>query len=477
MNVDYPFSIEKAIEELLQGPKYPDKEFVRSGATFAEVYAMAAGLGLAVADMDEGAAICLAADGKAIMAAAILASLAGGTSLLLPYAFSARALVQMQQTTGFTVAIDDGSKESCSKGGPLCPPSLNREFPPGVQVIRPAQINQCPNQVLKIPVTTKRQAASSILLHIFTGGSTGKPQVWAKTGKNIFGEGFFLASRYGVTRDDCILATISPYHIYGLLFSVVLPLVSSATVVEDTPSFPGEITRVAKEENITLLASVPPHYRVLRDVRMPGTLRLAFSSAGMLDAADNKEFCRNNNKDLVEVYGSTETGGIATRNRSLGEEHFTSFPTIDWKIVDSRLAVRSPYISPDLPVDAEGFFIAGDKVESRGPENFSLQGRADSVTKVGGKRVDLEEIGQLIKHASGVIDCVVMALPDSGAREHQIGVMIEASAINIAHIRKTLSDALEPYALPRRIRRVDRIPVKNNGKYDWAAIIQLMSDE
>lgn len=477
MNADTPSEIEKAIQELLREPKYPAKAFVSSGATFAEVYAMAAGLRLAVADMAEGAAICLATDSKAVIAAALLASLAGGPSLLLPYAFSARVLAQMQQTTGFTVALTNGSNESSRRGGPVCPPSLNRDFPPGVQLIRPAQFDQCPNQRLKIPIQTGRQAAASILLHIFTGGSTGKPQLWAKTGKNILSEGFFLASRFGVTRDDCILATISPYHIYGLLFSVVLPLVSSATVVDDTPSFPGEIVRAAKEENITLLASVPPHYRVLRDVRLPGTLRLAFSSAGMLDAADNKEFCRTNNKGLVEVYGSTETGGIATRNRSLGEEYFTAFPAIDWKIVDSRLAVRSPYISPELPVDAEGFFIAGDKVEGRGPQCFSLQGRADTVTKVGGKRVDLEEIGQLIKKASGVIDCVVMALPESGAREHQIGVMIEGRAINLARIRKTLSDSLEPYALPRRIRTVDHIPVKNNGKYDWPAIIQLMNDE
>ena len=162
---------------------------------------------------------------------------------------------------------------------------------------------------------------------------------------------------------------------------------------------------------------------------MPDTLRLAFSSAGMLDAADNKEFCRTNKKGVVEVYGSTETGGIATRNRSLGEEYFTAFPTIDWKIIDSRLAVRSPYISPDLPVDAAGFFHAGDRVEARGTQHFSLQGRADTVTKVGGKRVDLEEISLLIKNASGVTDCVVMALPDSGGREHQIGALIQGNAI------------------------------------------------
>ena len=52
--------------------------------------------------------------------------------------------------------------------------------------------------------------------------------------------------------------------------------------------------------------------------------------------------------------------------------------------------VRSPYISPDLTVDADGFFTAGDRVEAKEENRFALKGRADMVTKVGGKRVDLE---------------------------------------------------------------------------------------
>ncbi len=37
------------------------------------------------------------------------------------------------------------------------------------------------------------------------------------------------------------------------------------------------------------MASVPAHYRVLRDTRKSLSLRLAFSSAGMLDATDNDD--------------------------------------------------------------------------------------------------------------------------------------------------------------------------------------------
>ncbi len=444
-------SLLTAIENLLRGPKYPDKEFVRGGATFGEVYSLAAGLRLALADPAQPkSVVCLAAEDKALVAAALLASLAGGPTLLLPYAFSANALAQLQQTTGFTTAIAD----------------TPREFPAKIKVLRP----QSPGMT-QIPVSSQSSPRCE-LLRIFTGGSTGGPQVWSKTSANLFGEGFFQAKHHAVTERDCILATIPPYHIYGLLFSVILPLVSSATVIGETPSFPGEIVATAEEQKATILASVPAHYRVLRDKKM--LLRLAFSSAGMLDADDNEIYCRHNSHGIVEVYGSTETGGIATRNRSLGEEFFTPFSLINWKIIDSRLAVYSPFISPDLPVDAAGFFTTGDRAEAQDKDHFSLKGRADTVTKVGGKRVDLEEISALIKKEPGVTDCVVMALPETGGREHRIGALIEGDAANTDMIKRNLAACLEPYALPRRIKKVDRIPVTKNGKFDWTAIVQLL---
>jgi hypothetical protein len=89
-----------------------------------------------------------------------------------------------------------------------------------------------------------------------------------------------------------------------------------------------------------------------------------------------------------------------------------------------------------------------------------------------------------------------MALAESGGREHQIGVLIERkefgaggegggeigaeidvdidAGIDTELIRKTLVEALEPYALPRRMKIVERIPMKENGKYDWPAIGRIL---
>jgi acyl-coenzyme A synthetase/AMP-(fatty) acid ligase len=473
------------ISDIIRGPAFPDKEFIRAGATFGSVYGMAAGFRALLASPEyQGAAICVAVDDRAALAALLLAALHPAKqdetktpakeratlgspcpaatrqssppqppTLLLPFALSAKSLAGMRQLTGFSAAISD----------------VDRDFPPGIAIIRP------PAGAADAPVSSDRIAPQGELLKIFTGGSTGAPQLWSKTGANLFGEGLALARHFAVTEKDCIVATAPPFHIYGLLFSVILPLVSGASVVMATPSFPGEIADVIAAHRPTLLAAIPPHYRALRGKKVATpSLRLAFSSAGMLDAEDNESFTSLNEVDIVEVYGSTETGGIATRNRRRGETAFTAFPAVSWLVKGDRLCVRSPFLSPELPVTDEGYFTTGDRVESSGANQFILKGRVDGITKVGGKRVDLEEVRAIIKKAPKVSDCVVLALPDPGGREHRIAALVQGAGVDMALLRQTLADSLEFYALPRTLKTTDRIPLQDNGKYDRGAIIGLL---
>lgn len=412
---------------------------------------MAAGLRKALAGY-EGEGVCLATTNRAVMAAALLAALAGGPILLLPYALSLPALARLKDLTGFTTAIAEGT----------------RGLPDGTTVIRPQ-----PLSAPELPAGAPRPGKE--LLRIFTGGSTNAPQLWRKSWENMFGEGFLLARSFAVTEKDCIVATAPPYHIYGLLFSVILPLVSSATVVADTPSFPGEIAEAVQTHQATILAGIPPHYRALRGKKLTAAgLRLAFSSAGMLDEEDNRAFFQLHEVGIVEVYGSTETGGIASRNRFQGESAFTPFPVVAWGIKDHRLCVRSPWLSPGLPLADDGFFTTGDRVEAATTATaFTLQGRTDGVAKVGGKRVDLEEVHAVLKKTPGVSDCVVTALPEAGSRGERIVALVQGTDVNIERIRERLAASLETYALPRAIKTVNRIPVKENGKYDREAIMKL----
>jgi len=436
-------------------PKSPintDQDFTRLEFSFADVYTMAASLHQMFA-ADTHKTVCLATENKAVIAAALLAALAGETTLLLPPALSKRTLARMQHATGFSAAVTETTTDIIpGRAAVLWPESTSARLP------------------------SQNFSYDKELLRLFTGGSTGKPAIWSKTGSNLFSEAVFLAEFFGITETDCIVATISPCHIYGLLFSVLIPLVSSATVLAGTPSFPAEIAEAVQENKATVLAAVPAHYRALRHQQTTsGSLRFAVSSAGMLDPEDNAFFCSHNKSSVIEVYGSTETGGIATRNRAVGETLFTPFSTVDWKIIGERLAVRSSYISSQALLDKEGFFITGDRVEAGEGNTFILKGRVDGITKVGGKRVDLEEIREAIKQQPQVQDCFVCTQPDPRGRENQICALVQMSVFNKEEIMNGLQSVLEPYAFPRILRGTQKIPLTAAGKYDLAAIRLLLN--
>lgn len=450
--------LEQLLAELLHGPTRPEQEFVCNRSTFADIYAMASRFYLQLKNIeDKTVPVCLAAEDRGTIAAALLASLACSNTLALPHSFSSVALAQMQEATGYKVAIVDASQPN--------------DFPQGTQFIFPE-----PGRTDGLSgFVSEKISLDATWLLLFTGGSTGAPRLWSKTAGNMIGEALFIAARYNIDDTDTILATVPPYHIYGLLFSVLIPLVASARVVAETPSFPAEITTLANTVSATIFASVPAHYRVLRGRKIAPSLRIAFSSAGMLDPRDNKDFCDNNTIRVVEVYGSTETGGLATRDRWNGQKYFSPLAPVDWKIQDERLYVRSPFLSPDLSMDEQGFFLSGDRVQRHGKKEFSLHGRADAITKVGGERVDLDEIRDVLQSQDEVEECVVLAISDETGRGNRIAALVRGGGIDLKQIKKNLASSLEPAALPKHIKKVDQIPVTASGKYDRVEIQSLLS--
>jgi acyl-coenzyme A synthetase/AMP-(fatty) acid ligase len=223
-----------------------------------------------------------------------------------------------------------------------------------------------------------------------------------------------------------------------------------------------------------VLIGVPIHYRALKsDDLQHFSLRLALSSAAPLDSEDAASFLQKTGLAIAEIYGSTETGGMATR--SYGSDHgsWEPFSCIDWKIFSDRLYVRSDFVSPDLPRDEEGFFMTADRVAKAGVKRFKFLGRVDHIVKIAGKRVDLEEIREKIKRIAGVNDAYVTVAPWNGGRQAAIAALV-ASDLPTRKLSAAIRSMDNPYGRPRRIRVVKAIPVLSNGKIDRQRIDQLL---
>ena len=443
-------ALEACVGRLLAGPRWLQKEFVIGRTTYATLYAMAAQLRACLGCGADGPPVCLCAQDKAVMAAAMLAALAGGPALVVPYAFTPPVLDELRQLTGFRIMVSD----------------IPRPVPAGVHSVQPV----AGDERWPFAEALAARTSDSAWVRLFTGGSTGTPRMWTKTVRNLLAETVSIVANYGVTPEERLVATVSPNHIYGLLYAVLTPLMASAAVAAETPSFPGEIETVVRDSDASILISVPAHYRALNSHPFaPRSLRLACSSAGILAAEDAVAFSAQTGVAIAEIYGSTETGGIAERIRADGQGDYRPYPGIDVKIEAERLKVRSDYLSPELALDEEGYFMVGDRVQATVGNRFELLGRMDGIVKVGGRRVDLEAVRQSLKRQPGVTDALAISLPVGRGRENQVVAVVEGhpTAVDLTSLRL---DELEIYARPRCIKVVEKIPLTAAGKYDRKTI-------
>jgi acyl-coenzyme A synthetase/AMP-(fatty) acid ligase len=310
-------------------------------------------------------------------------------------------------------------------------------------------------------------------LQLFTGGSTGKPKVWSKSPRNLFAEAFYLKNKFDLSAKDLFISTVPPYHIYGLLFSVLVPFVAGAKVLSDVYTFPQEIISTTNKHKATVLVSVPIHYRSMKvDSLSAPSLKVAFSSSGVLNRSDAIHFQNKTGLGITEIYGSTETGGIAARNISEQTESWKPADVVSWKISGKRLSIKSPFISAEMKKDSEGFCVTGDEVQPDNDNRFILLGRADGIVKVAGKRVDLLDVQNKILTIPTVIDALVIALPADKGRESVIAAVV-ACKLDEHQLKKLMLEKLEPYAMPRRIKIVSSIARATTGKIDRGKIEQI----
>jgi acyl-coenzyme A synthetase/AMP-(fatty) acid ligase len=395
--------------------------------------------------------VCLCSEDRGFIMAAILAALAGGPDLILPHVMTEQVIMDACKARKAQTVLSDGEQK------------LNEHL---------LQIIPDNNEVSVKPISFSRDITCPFLW-LYSGGSTGRPIIWPKTPLNLLGEAFFLKEYFKLTRDDTLLASVSPRHIYGLLFSVLLPCVAQACVVNDSPVFPGEIISSAASSKATVYIGAPMHYKALAAGNSNlGNIRLAFSSGGFLDRAHSLAFSRVNKAPVEEVYGSTETGGIAHRSRVRDENEFKPFPVVGGKVEDERLFVKSHFISPGLPLDGEGYFRSGDRVCSSG-EGFELLGRVDNVVKVGGNRVELDAVEQKIRTLKTVRDIFIIQVTAKQGRDNAVAAIVVTDT-DIKELRRLFRKVLNPVEMPRHILKVDAIPVTPSGKRDRQTALSLI---
>ncbi len=354
------------------------------------------------------------------------------------------------------------------------------EWLPGHASIHPIEHGATPRSAA-LPMLEREQVG----VELFTSGTTGEEKPVEKRLRHLEDEVVELEAKWGETIGDAtVFCSASAQHLYGLLFGVLWPLSSGRVFHTQQFLHAGELVPRMSDAEASVLVSIPTSLkRVARHAGMADVreiCRAVFSSGGPLPLETARAVHEVLGRTPIEVFGSTETGGIASRSQDPqgAEALWTPFPSV--RITEDphtgAMRVRSPFVS----VDEEDGFATSDRILVQDDGRFRLEGRTDQTVKVGAKRLDL---AQMTKHLQQHVwvDAAALTTAERDAEPRVAAVIVPSTAGQAVlddegrpalcrGLREALAESWDPVLHPRLWRVVPELPEDVRGKVTRAAL-------
>ena len=315
--------------------------------------------------------------------------------------------------------------------------------------------------------------AASSVFELYTSGSTGTPKAVLKTVGEMEAEARVLAQLLGTELAGAsLLATVFPYHMYGLTFSVFLPWSTGTVLYLPQIHYTEELAALPAGRYV--LISSPAFLKRLDFKLKAPALSAIVSAGGPLAAEIRLQLKAWSGVSATEIYGSTEAGVMAHRQDVSDEAPFTLFSDVTCEVSPERTILHSGHVATRLTLD--------DRIELMGARRIKLLGRSDRIVKIEEKRVSLNAIEtalQQLPGISGAAACVVKRdgrdLIGAALVTDQVTAPEPISGKEYLALRRQLTTLLEPHALPRILVKVPALPENAMGKRDSRALSELFA--
>lgn len=331
--------------------------------------------------------------------------------------------------------------------------------------------------------TTPAIDGETTRIFLFTSGSTGKPKAVPQRMKEFEEDNAFIISKWGREfTERKLITTVSQHHIYGFLFGISLPFTLGCPFRRNRVEFPEEFEKLTDVSYI--LIATPAFLK--RTVEVEDKLDMKnvwiFTSGGAVSpelAVQTEKvfgFCP------LEVYGSTETSGIAYRQQNKDQLVWIPFANAKiWLGDDGCLRIISPYIK-----NPEGFATA-DLAEIFEDGRFLLKGRSDSIVKIEEKRISMTEVEARLLE-SGLVEDVKVVAMSNDVRQYLAAALVlnekgreQFKDTEKFMINRWFHDFLMKYfenvVIPKKWRFMDKLPTDVQGKKHKLEIMALFEEK
>ena len=369
-------------------------------------------------------------------------------------------------------------------------------------------------RLLQVP---KRGGHDEAVL-LFTSGSSGEPKGVVLSHRNIVGNVSQFRELLDAKKEDAILASLPFFHSFGSTVTLWYPLIEGVRIV--TYPNPLEVAKNAaliEKYKLTLLLATPTFLRgYLRkaDPEQLRSLRLVITGAEKLPLDLAKAFEERFKQHVFEGYGLTETSPVVSVNlpepqpTQPGEQVQPSSrlgsvgkmaPGIAAEIrepeTDRKLSLHETgmvwfrgvnifegYLDDEkrtAEVLHDGWFKTGDIGRFDEDGFLYIEGRLSRFSKIGGEMVPHEAVEHKIIDLLGFSGKDERVIAIAGVQDEAKGealILLAAADVDLAQLRDKLRDAGVPNLwIPKKVCRVDSVPVLASGKLDLKKCQELAS--
>ena len=227
-----------------------------------------------------------------------------------------------------------------------------------------------------------------------TSGSSGAPKPCFHPHASLLQEAGHWA---GVFADrGRVIQCVPAHHIYGFLFTVLLPQRLGIPVVDARGRAAGPRRRLLRPDD--LVVGFPAGWpALLAGVEaLPPGIRLA-SSTAPLPAAMHRALRAAGAAEVTEIYGSSETAGIASRCHP--DSPFTLLPHWQPGASGEHASLRDSLTGEETPLPDHATWTEAGRLR--------LLGRKDQAVQVGGINVFPEQVAARLGRHALVRACAV----------------------------------------------------------------------
>lgn len=333
--------------------------------------------------------------------------------------------------------------------------------------------------LLAEPMEAAKLDLDQCRLFLCTSGSSGEPKLIEKRLRQLANEVDTLEACWGAELGDaCVIASVAAQHIYGLLFRVLWPLCAGRPFLRRAQPFSEDIQQASREHSSFCWVASPALLKRMSDNldwKAMSRVSRVFSSGGPLDADAGKRLQEHLGQLPIEIYGSSETGGIAWRQGGSLWQPFVGVQVSQ----DEQGALR--IASPCLPPGHVEQTADAARIQDDG--RFELTGRLDRIVKLEEKRISLPMLETALAAHPFVSEARLGVVTDNRA---YLAALVALSGTGLhalrnggrraltETLRKHLAEHCEALALPRRWRLLTRLPYNNQGKLPQTEVDALL---